>query len=145
MLKKQLDQDTVCMSECIPDSVAKRIWITSAYIKKGNNGQKLNMEEKSSLQPTPEAEFDGTATTSIIRGRDANVNKKLSLSGQEELWPVWGGIYGRDVALEELGATIREDIQQQTAGNQTEAGQKPDKSKKIKMIITYLEIKRESL
>lgn len=77
-LQKQIDQDTVYVSECVPDSAAKRIWITSAYIKKGSNGQKLNMEGESSPQPTPEAKFDGTATKNIVADRGGEVNQKDS-------------------------------------------------------------------
>ena len=33
-LQKELDSNTVYVSECVPDSAAKRIWVTSAYIKK---------------------------------------------------------------------------------------------------------------
>ena len=62
------------MSECVPDSVNKRIWITSAYIQKGNSGQLLNIEEESSPQPTPEASFDSTATTSIVADTNKTVN-----------------------------------------------------------------------
>ena len=65
-LEKSLNGDTVYVSECVPDSTNKRIWITSAYIKKGSNGQMLNMEGETSLQPTPEATFDGNATTDIV-------------------------------------------------------------------------------
>ena len=55
------------ISECVPDSANKRIWITSAYInKKGSKGQLLNIEDESSLQPTPEASFDSNATDTSI-------------------------------------------------------------------------------
>lgn len=33
-LQKEIDEDTMYVSECVPDSANKRIWITSAYIKK---------------------------------------------------------------------------------------------------------------
>ena len=75
-LEKKLDDNTVCVSECVPDTSNRRIWITSAYIKKGSNGQMLNMEEESSPQPTPEASFDGNATTNIVAEPDTTVKDK---------------------------------------------------------------------
>ena len=75
-LEKQIDGDTVCVSECVPDSSNRRIWITSAYIKKGSKGQLLNMDEKSSPQPTPEASFDSTATNTIIPEKSQKSNSE---------------------------------------------------------------------
>ena len=66
-LTKKTDEGTVFVSECVPDSTNKRIWITSAYTNKnGSKGQLLNIEDKSSPQPTPEASFDSNATKVII-------------------------------------------------------------------------------
>lgn len=66
-LEKSTLGGIVYVSECVPDSANKRIWITSAYVnKKGSKGQLLNIEDKSSPQPTPEASFDSNATTVII-------------------------------------------------------------------------------
>ncbi len=73
-----LDNGTVYVSECIPDSVNKRIYITSAYIKKGSTDQLLNMDSEGSPQPTPEASFDGSATNSSISQDGTNVNSKIS-------------------------------------------------------------------
>ena len=70
----------VYVSECVPDSANKIIWITSAYISKnGSKGQLLNIEEESSPQPTPEASFDSDATTTVsISHPPYVVNSELS-------------------------------------------------------------------
>ena len=78
-LEKQIDNDTVYVSECVPDSENKRIWITSAYIKKGSNGQMLNMEE-TSPQLTPEAPFDGNATNPIVATLEQSVKEESTES-----------------------------------------------------------------
>ena len=87
-LEKQIDGDTVCVSECVPDSSNRRIWITSAYIKKGSKGQLLNMDENSSPQPTPEASFDSTATNTIIDENSQKSNseqKKTKLTSKKAI------------------------------------------------------------
>lgn len=76
-LKKVVAGDIIYISECVPDSVNKRIWITSAYIQKGNSGQLLNMEDISSPQPTPKASFDSTATTDIVTTQNETVKHNL--------------------------------------------------------------------
>ena len=63
-MEKQIDGDTVYVSECVPDSVNKRIYITSAYIKKGSTDQLLNIVPTNGTpQPTSETSFDGSTTT----------------------------------------------------------------------------------
>lgn len=76
-LEKAVSNDTVYVSECVPDSANKRVWVTSAYIKKGSKGQMLNMES-SSLQLTPEAPFDGNATTDIVTDPQQSVKDEVS-------------------------------------------------------------------
>ncbi len=73
-LQKTLNGDTIYVAECVPDATNKRIYITSAYIKKGSKGQLLNMDNKSSPQPTPEASFDGNATTTSIPDSSKKIN-----------------------------------------------------------------------
>ena len=60
-----IGDDIFYVTECVPDSANKIVWITSAYIAKGSTGQLLNMEE-SSPQPTPEATFDSSATENSV-------------------------------------------------------------------------------
>lgn len=81
LLETDITDSVIYISECVPDSQKKRIWITSAYrkIKKDSRGQLLNMEENSTLQLTPEAP-DGDAISSSISQPSANVKSKLSLS-----------------------------------------------------------------
>ncbi|MBQ7346104.1 MAG: hypothetical protein IJW45_08625 [Oscillospiraceae bacterium] len=81
-MEKSLGDDTVYVSECVPDSGNRRIWITSAYIKKGSTGQKLNMEDGSSPQPTPEAIFDSSATTDIVATPRPSVKDRFSYAGE---------------------------------------------------------------
>ncbi|MBO5906840.1 MAG: hypothetical protein J6Q85_01620 [Clostridia bacterium] len=81
-LEKITPAGVIYVSECVPDSINKRIWITSAYInKKGSKGQLLNMEEKTSPQPTPEAFFDGNATNTII----SDTAEKINTFGEKSL------------------------------------------------------------
>ena len=83
---KNIDKGMVCVSECVPDSKYRRIYITSTYIiKKGSKGQLLNMDENTSPQPTPKASFDSTATNISITEKgeknnsfDENNSKKVS-------------------------------------------------------------------
>ena len=73
-LEKKTSEGLVFISECVPDSVNKRIWITSAYRNKnGSKGQLLNIEDSSSPQPTPEASFDSNATNNSIPQNQKNV------------------------------------------------------------------------
>ncbi len=80
-LNKKVDGDTVYVSECVPDSKNKRIYITSAY-KKSNTNQLLNIDLKESPQPTPEATFDNSVTNDSIAPLPKNV--KYSLSAEQE-------------------------------------------------------------
>lgn len=73
-LEKKLSNDILYVSECVPDSVNKRVYITSAYIKKGSTNQLLNIDSNESPQPTPEASFDGSATTNSIPEITQKVN-----------------------------------------------------------------------
>ena len=57
-------------------------------VKKGSNGQLLNIEESSSPQPTLEAIFDGNATKNVVsqyeqgvKGNDSTGKKSSSRSG----------------------------------------------------------------
>ena len=73
-LEKKTSEGLVFISECVPDSLNKRIWITSAYRNKnGSKGQLLNIEDSSSPQPTPEASFDSNATSNSIPENQKNV------------------------------------------------------------------------
>ncbi len=83
-LEKELGDDVVYISECVPDSNNKRIWITSAYIKKGSRGQLLNMEDIPSPQHTPKASFDSTATNFSIATDDETVKKFSARYQQNE-------------------------------------------------------------
>ena len=83
-LEKAIDSDTIYVSECVPDSKKKRIWITSAYIKKGSTGQELNMEDNSSPQPTPKAILDSNATTDIVADGSGAVKEKFSVDDSAE-------------------------------------------------------------
>lgn len=65
LLTKDLGKGAVCISECVPDSNQKIIWITSAYIKRSSKDQLLNLED-SSRQLTPEAVDGGNATKNSI-------------------------------------------------------------------------------
>lgn len=79
-LQKATETGIVFVSECVPDNANKRVWITSAYAnKKGSKGQLLNMEEKTSPQPTPKASFDSIATTINISQPAEKVNDKLKV------------------------------------------------------------------
>ena len=76
-LHKKLDGGTMYVSECVPDSKNKRIYITSAY-KNGSTNQLLNIDSVESPQPTPEATFDSSATKSSISHPDDSVKSKFS-------------------------------------------------------------------
>ena len=82
-MEKQIDGDTVYVSECVPDSVNKRIYITSAYIKKGSTDQLLNIVPTNGTpQPTSETSFDGSTTTNSISHPDENVNRNFSTNSE---------------------------------------------------------------
>ena len=90
-LKKKAQGEIIYVSECVPDSKNKRIWLTSAYINKnGSKGQLLNMENEISPQPTPEASFDSNATTISIYETSEKINpsdKKTSKNSKFNLKP----------------------------------------------------------
>ncbi len=66
-LEKSTSDGVVYVSECVPDSKNKKIWITSAYTNKnGSKGQLLNMDSIESPQPTSKTSFDGNATNKSI-------------------------------------------------------------------------------
>ncbi len=74
----------MCVSECVPDSKYRRIYITSAY-KKDSSGQVLNMDENTSPQPTSKMVSDSTATNNSITENgennntfDENISKNVS-------------------------------------------------------------------
>ena len=75
-LHKIVDGDTVYVSECVPDSKNKRIYITSAY-KKSSTNQLLNIDSNESPQPTSETSFDSGATKHIIKRDVPKVKKQL--------------------------------------------------------------------
>ena len=82
-MKKVSSEGTVYVSECVPDSANKRIWVTSAYIEKSSKGQLLNMEGNSSPQPTPEASFDSNATTTSIPHSNPKSNPSEKKSSEK--------------------------------------------------------------
>ena len=85
-LKKITPQGVIFISECVPDSLKKRIWITSAYANKnGSKGQLLNLNPKDSSNLTPEASFDGNATNDRIAQPEQKVNSKSKKSSDERL------------------------------------------------------------
>ena len=84
--KKITPQGVIFISECVPDSLKKRIWITSAYANKnGSKGQLLNLNPKDSSNLTPEASFDGNATKDRIAQNKPKVNSKSKKSSDERL------------------------------------------------------------
>lgn len=76
--KHKTERLVLYIIECIQDSVNKRIYITSAYAKKGSTDQLLDMDSNKSPQPTPEASFDGSATNSSISQPEGKVNSKIA-------------------------------------------------------------------
>ena len=74
-LHKIVDGDTIYVSECVPDSKHKRVYITSAY-KKSNTNQLLNIDSNESPQLTPEATFDSGVTEDIIHQEGAESQEK---------------------------------------------------------------------
>ncbi|MBR5460643.1 MAG: hypothetical protein IKV53_07205 [Clostridia bacterium] len=77
-IEKKVGNNTIYVSECVPDSTNKIIWITSSYIKKGSKGQLLNIEEYSSPQLTSETSLDSNATNISIPHPDSSVNPDTS-------------------------------------------------------------------
>ena len=65
-LIKKVGDDTLYVSECVPDSKTKKIFITSAYMQKGSNVQLLNIDANASPQPTPKAVTGSNATNNSI-------------------------------------------------------------------------------
>ena len=88
-LEKSFSDDTIYVSECVPDSTNRRIYITSAYIKKGSKGQLLNMDLNKSPQPTPEASFDSNATNNSIPENSEIVkeNSKKTIDSDKKALP----------------------------------------------------------
>lgn len=81
-LEKETEESIIYVSECVPDSHNKRIWITSAYTnKKSSKGQLLNIEDKSSPQPTSKTFFDSDATNTSI----SDSAEKVNPSGEKSL------------------------------------------------------------
>ncbi len=74
-LEKIVDGDVVFVSECVPDSANKRIYITSAYIKKGSTNQLLDMDSNESPQPTSEASSDSGATIGSVPQNSESVKR----------------------------------------------------------------------
>ncbi len=83
-LHKMVDGETMYVSECVPDSKNKRIYITSAY-KKSSTNQLLNIDSVESPQPTPEATFDSSATDGIIHQEKPIVKKQLKKTSDRTL------------------------------------------------------------
>ena len=73
---KKVDEGTIYVSECVPDSKNKRIYITSAY-KKGSTNQLLNIDSSESPQLTSETSFDSSATKHILHQDNSKVKKQL--------------------------------------------------------------------
>lgn len=98
-LKKSYPGGVFYISECVPDSANKRIWITSAYTNKnGSNGQLLNVEKEISPQPTSETSFDGNATTNRISHIDSVVNtpsenSEIKSSARKRITPEMDAYY----------------------------------------------------
>ena len=102
-LEKNALGGVVYVSECVPDSANKRIWITSAYAnKKGSKGQLLNIEDKSSPQPTPEASFDSNATTVIIPETSEKSNSSHEISSKKSSKREGETLTARDMILDSL-------------------------------------------
>ncbi|MBE6693382.1 MAG: hypothetical protein E7589_01270 [Ruminococcaceae bacterium] len=74
MLEKEIGDSKMIVVECVPDSSAKRIYIVSARIEKGSNGQVLNMQSEDRPQPTSKTLRDGIATINSIPHTDGSVN-----------------------------------------------------------------------
>lgn len=86
-IHKMVDEDTIYVSECVPDSKNKRIYITSAY-KKSSTNQLLNIDSSESPQLTSETSFDSSATKHIIKRDVSKVKKQLKKdSNGKELSP----------------------------------------------------------
>lgn len=102
-LEKNTLGGVVYVSECVPDSANKRIWITSAYAnKKGSKGQLLNIEDNSSPQPTPEASFDSNATIVIIPQTSEKSNSSDEISSKKSSKREGETLTARDMILDSL-------------------------------------------
>lgn len=76
-----IGNDTFYVVESVPDSASKRIYIKSAYKKRSNSDQVLNMESDDSPQPTPKASRGYTASSiDSISQKLGDVKKKFSMS-----------------------------------------------------------------
>ena len=83
-LETHINDEIICVSECVPDSVKKRIYITSAY-KKGSTDQLLNMDYNESPQLTSKTSFGDDATIDSISDLFDFVKKYDA----EEKAPIW--------------------------------------------------------
>lgn len=77
-LYKIVNGKTVYISECVPDSSKKRVYVTSSYKTK----QLLNIDPDGSAQPTSKTTFGDHATKGSIVGSDPNVKNNYSTSHQ---------------------------------------------------------------
>ena len=111
-LEKSTPDGTVYISECVPDSANKRIWITSAYVNKnGSKGQLLNIEDTSSPQPTPEASFDSNATDISIPDSDEKVNTSDENSSEKSSKEKISELKER-INVKKIDAYCRENIEE---------------------------------
>ena len=92
------------------------VWEASLRIANSTNGEKILYD----IFPIKKVEGAGTAATTTTNNNIAptpqNVNRQNSLSEENssnKVAPLSGNIYGKDVALEEIGAPTREDIAEQ--------------------------------
>ena len=132
-LEKAIKNDIVYVSECVPDSAAKRIWITSAYIQKGSNGQLLNMEGAPSPQLTPKAPVDGYATNTILSRPNDDVKENFAVDDGGEYAALegeysaeqarWREMWFRDRLGEEGYAKYQEAQRQQEQARKEESKQ----------------------
>ena len=84
-LIKKISGDTFYVSECVPDSANKIVYITSAYIKKGSDDHVLNLDSFESQQPTPEAVDGDYTTTKRIAQTKPKVNRNDKISLKDRL------------------------------------------------------------
>ena len=91
------------------------VWEASLRIANSTNGEKILYD----IYPIKKVEGAGTSaattTNNNIASTPPNVNTQNSLSmvnDSNNITPLPGNIYGKDVALEEIGAPTREDIAQ---------------------------------
>ena len=83
VLEKDIGNGRMIVAECAPDAGAKIVHVISARIEKikeGGRGQELNVEPKSSPQPTSETLLDGGATNHSISHTAPPVNSQTKKS-----------------------------------------------------------------